>query len=288
MPSRRSLLAALGTGVTSLSGCLVLNDDTGTPTSTRHGAKASDTPTGEVTDSVITDVVVRKAITYASVMGSGGVLAGGQQYVVATVRADSPATDYEFSFEAGEESYAPGLPHTHGAMNRSVAGHGNGAAWESRSVSNRSPYYLAFSVPSPLEASDPLIRATGEETVERRLSDEGRKRLAAPEPRFELDSLAVPEEVSEGEPLSVSVTVTNVSETDGRFLAAAYWPTELIADDDESHVVEREMAAGRTATVTTDIQTEYTARGDGPVRLSIEGHVQAEREIELVDTSTPS
>ena len=80
---------------------------------------------------------------------------------------------------------------------------------------------------------------------------------------------------------SVSLTVENTSETGGRFLAACYWPTERIADDDESTVVEREVAAGETVGIPVSIDTEYTARESGPVTLRVDGHVTAEREVRV-------
>lgn len=290
MPSRRSYLAALGGGFASLSGCLVMRDDSGSSTSTSDGNGSPGSPTEPSSDAIVVeDIDVRKAVTYESTMGSGGVLAAAdQQYVVATVKSVSDGPSAEFTFETDGESFDPGLPGTVGAMNRSVAGHGGRAVWRTRVTSEGSPYYLAFAVPSPLDASNPRIRATGEEGSEWPLPDDARNRLAAEEPRFELETMEAPSEISQGHSLTVALTVTNVSGVAGRFLAAIYWPTNLIADDDESHVVEREVGAGETVTVATDVRTRFTASEDGPMTLSVQGHVEVEREVRVQDTSTPS
>jgi hypothetical protein len=180
-------------------------------------------------------------------------------------------------------SWDPGLPHTLGAINFSVAGHRGGPLGRAFGRDGRS--YLAFAVPSPLSATNPRIRFEGDGT-EWPLSARMRDRLAAPSPRFELRSLAVPESVSQGETLSVSLTATNVSDTDGRFLAAVYWPTNLIAADDESHVIERTAAADGDVTASLEIGTAYTGYEAGPVTLSVRGHVSARREVELRNAST--
>ncbi|WP_135821978.1 hypothetical protein [Halostella litorea] len=300
---RRTLLAATGVALgTAVGGCLSGSDSddstddptddaagptddtaetTGDPDTTEH----TDTTTDGSGGVVVEDVVVKKAVTYTSIMGSGGVLVGpDRQYVVATVRADEKPSASEFAFEADGESWEPGLPDTEGAINYAVEGHEGGPV--SRSFEDGTSF-LAFTVPSPLSASDARIRYTGDGGGEWALSADALDRLAAAGPRFELDDLTVPGEVSQGEPLSVSLTVTNVSETDGRFLAAAYWPTKTIADDDESHVVEREMAAGESVAAMVDIDTAYTTDEDEPVTLSLRGHVTADREVQVRDASGP-
>ena len=86
----------------------------------------------------------------------------------------------------------------------------------------------------------------------------------------------------------MELTVTNTSGTDGRFLAAVYWPTELIADDDESHLIEQSVDAGASTTASLTIDTEYTTGEDGPVTLRVAGYVTAEREITVEDAATPA
>jgi len=325
---RRTFIATTGAALgAALGGCLAESDDSadpgadGSPTETETNTPTdvpevdtqgpgSDSPTpgpspGGPTDRppvdgvVVDDIAVRNAVAYESVMGSGGVLADPErQYVVATVRSDADLSASAFVFEADGQSWEPGLPETTGATNYAVAGHEGGPV--GRPVgSDRS--YLAFSVPASLPADDPRIRYTGDAdsggdgaTAEPSgglswpLPDAAREGLTDAVATFDLVDLSVPDSISAGDPLSVSVTVENTSETDGRFLAACYWPTELIADDDESTLLEREVTAGERTEFSVEFDTEYTAFESGPVTLRVAGHVAAEREVEVTDVETPS
>ncbi|WP_323192480.1 hypothetical protein [Halostella sp. PRR32] len=277
--NRREILALCGCSVAGITGCLSQTPQQGDDnTDTSTDGETDEPRTDAVT---VDDIVVRKAVTYESTMGSGGVLAGDdRQYVVASVQADGDLRDAEFTFETEAESWQPGLPDTTGAINRTVEGHDGGPV--GRSFGGDGTSYLAFAVPSPLSASNPRIRYEGPANAddgEWPIPDAERERLGADGPRFELDSLEVPEELSQGEQLSVSLTATNVSDSDGRFLSAVYWPTKQIADDDESHIVDREVPAGDDVTATREIDTRYTTYESEPVTLSVRGHVSAEREI---------
>lgn len=291
---RRAFLAATGA---ALGGCLGGPRGSGEPDdeprSPVDGSKSTTAPSGAVSPSpsptspstspvggvVLDDVLVRKAVTYESSMGSGGVLAeGGRQYVVASVRADRELSESAFAFETDEGSWAPGLPDGAGSINYAVAGHEGGPVGR-RLGGNRS--YLGFAVPSPLSPSNPRIRYSGPDDAEWPLSAESRNRLAAPAPRFELDRLVVPDEVALGDTLSVSLSARNVSETAGRFLAALYWPTKRVADDDEAYVVEREAAAGDDVTASVEVDTRHTTDEAERVTLSVRGHVAAEREVRV-------
>jgi len=274
---RRSLLTALGAGLAGVAGCLSESQPTanGTVTNTDTTPDESVTDTGTVTPDGLRleRITVQKAVTYESLLGSGGVLAGDdQQYVVGAIRGVDDATDLEFTFETASDSWSESLPDTAGSRNYSVAG--------------RERPYVAFTVPSPLSATNPRI--VGADRGEWEIPESQRETLDASAPRFELDGLTVPDSVSQGEDLSVSLTATNVSETDGRFLAALYWPTNLIADDDESHVLDRSVAAGEQVTATVDIDTEYTAYEAGTFTLDVDGHVEASREVQVTDVSTPT
>jgi len=287
---RRRLLALSAASLAGLAGCLSEPGTTDEATDTDTDGSPTDSTTAddppEINGVTVEDVVVRKAVTYESTMGSGGVLAAeGTQYVVASVRTDREDLP-PFSFTADGQSWDPGLSDTVGATNYAVAGHEGGAVGSA--VGGDGGSFLAFAVPSPLSASNPRIRLGGSDPAEWPLSAEATDRLAAPAPRFELDELSVPDAVSQGDALSVALTVRNVSDTDGRFLAAVYWPTEYIADDDESHVVERQVAAGESTTATLELSTEYTAMESGPVTLSVDGHVTGERTVELQNVSTPT
>lgn len=290
MPSRRAYLSGFGSLLATIAGCVSGEGDPETldPTPTEDPIPSpTSSPKGPQPDEVtVDDIGVKKAIRYASVMGSGGVLAAdGKQYVVASVQADEEITPASFTFEAGDESWPLGLPDTAGAVNRRVAGREGGPlGYPGLSPDGQS--YLAFVVPSPLSEPEPRIRYdSSEETEEWSLDANDRERLAASEPRFELESLSVPDTVRQGETLEVSMTVRNVADTGGRFLVAAYWPTNLIADDDESHVVDRVVDAGAEESVSLAIDTQYTAREDGDISLQLRGHVGAERSIYVRDTA---
>lgn len=282
MPSRRTYLAGVGALLAATAGCTSKSSES-TPTDT-----PSDTPDDPPSGSVsVSDVGVRKAVTYESTMGSGGVLAAeGRQYVVASVTADAELSASEFAFAAGDDVWAPGLPDTVGGVNRSVAGR-EGFPLGDGGYDSETKAHLAFVVPSPLSASAPEIRYAGEESGRWPLDETARETLTAPEPNYEVESIDVPGEIRQGKDFEVSLTVRNVSETDGRFLAALYWPTELIADDDESHVIERTVDAGETATVRRSIDTRSTTNEEKPVSLRVRGHVAAEREVYVTDASTP-
>ncbi|MBV0922638.1 hypothetical protein KTS45_00345 [Halomicroarcula limicola] len=284
--NRRRLLAACGTALAGLAGCLsespAGSDDTpnrteAPPSDTRTGSRTespTDQPAGTHTDATpaVGDIVVRKSIRYESLMGSGGVLtAQSKQYVVASIEGPRDASTDGFTFETDSESWNPGLPDTVGSRNYMAAG-------------IERPF-LAFTLPSPLSASNPRIRRDGEDT-EWALPAGATETLAASSPRFKLDSVTVPESVSQGEPLSVSLSATNVAETDGRFLAAVYWPTKRIADDDESRVVERTVAAGESVSASLDVDTEYTTSEAETIPLRIRGHVTAERDVDVTDVPT--
>ncbi|PSQ17966.1 hypothetical protein BRD02_02160 [Halobacteriales archaeon QS_8_69_73] len=291
MPSRRSYLAGAGSMIAAAAGCTSGGDETpdGDVTPTDDGKTSTndgETPTPPPDGVELADIGARKAVTYESTLGSGGVLAAeGRQYVVASVVTGVETTAAAFALAASGESYDPGLPDTAGGLNRSVAGR-SGQPLGSGGFDPGETAVLAFVVPSPLSAPAAEIRYDGD-AGPWPLGGSARRTLAAPEPRYELASFEAPETVDQGRSLSASVTVRNVSDTDGRFLAALYWPTEL-ADDDESHLLERSVAAGETATFERSIDTRYTTSEDGPVSLRLRGHVAAERTVRVTGAETPS
>lgn len=304
MPSRRSYLAGVATLLSGFAGCTNRSANSPTPTASPTeptGTEPNGSPSGTATpppeeaqrtlggDTIaVTDIVARKAVTYESTMGSGGVLAAdGRQYVVATVHSETELRLDSFSLATADDSWTAGLPNTRGAMNYAVAGQGQGEVGSP--IGGDDPKFVAFVVPSPLDAADPLIRLEhGGDTAEWSLPDEAVDTLSAPEPRFELDSLTAPDSIEQGEEMTVELTATNTSDTAGRFLAAVYWPTDLIADDDESHIVEATVDAGATTTQSLTIDTEYTAYEDGPVTLELRGHVSGETTVQVTDAGTPA
>lgn len=303
MPStRREFLAgSLGlAGALVTAGCIgdSPGDDTESPTDTTE-PKGSPSETevpppasSERTvggDSVaVFDIVAEKAVTYQSIMGSGGVVApDGKQFVVASVRSDAELEMDAFSLRAGGESWAAVDPGDEGAQNYAVAGHEGGMVGGPALGGSDDARYVAFELDSPLESEEPrIVLERGGDSAEWELPDDTRETLAASAPSFELDSLSVPDSVDRGETLDVEITATNTTETGGRFLAAVYWPTR-IADDDESHIVERSVEAGETVTASLSLDTDDTQTDDGSATLRVDGHVDAEREITVVGgTST--
>lgn len=259
-------------------------DGGGTASPTRK-SPTSTPATGDEIE--VSDIVVRKSVRYESLLGSSGVLAAAdRQYVVASVRTTRDLSESDFAFVTDRGSWDPGLGDTAGGTNYAVAGHEGGSiGWDPGGDSAQS--YLAFAIPSPLSASNPRIRYGADDSREWPLPAEERAHLDASSPSFELESLDVPETVSQGEPLSISLRARNVSEIEGRFLAAVYWPTNQIADDDESHIIDRVVGGGENLTASIDIDTSYTSYSDETVTLSVRGHVSAERAVQVQNASTP-
>ncbi|MFB6125799.1 MAG: hypothetical protein ABEJ79_00655 [Halolamina sp.] len=297
MPSRRRLLAALAAGLAGTAGCVSspgtdpadgTDGSTDSTPTTAHGSPASPTPTSPESGLAVESVVARKAVTYESVMGSGGVLTDPDtQYVVATVRTTASVEPAQFAFVAGDRAWEPGLPRTAGARNYVVAGHEGGPI--GRSLSSGTRAFVAFAVPSPLSAPNPRIRfESGDATRTWSLPLAARETLPRPAPRFRLDSMSVPSEVSQGDPLPVEFAATNETDLAGRFLAAVYWPTKRIADDDESRRVVRSVGAGESTSVSLSVDTEYATGEPETLSLRLAGHVDAEREVRVIDAGTPN
>jgi len=305
MPSNRRQFLASSLSVAAAlttAGCVDDSPGTGTesgmhsPTDSPKGSPSgTDTEPPESAqravggDTVaVTDIVARKAVAYKSTMGSGGVVAPeGRQFVVASVSTAAELELDAFGLHAGGETWAAADVGDVGARNYAVADHEGGIVGGMGGDENER--YVAFELDSPVEADDArIVLDRGGESGEWSLPDDARETLAASAPSFELDSLEAPNSVQQGEAMTVELTATNTSDTDGRFLAAVYWPSELIADDDESHIVKKTVDAGASTTASVTIDTSYTTDEDGPITLRVEGHVSAEQEVTVEDASTPA
>jgi hypothetical protein len=323
MPSsnRRRFLGIAGAALTGLAGCAgdltTDSDGTTTDTSTTDTTTPTDTSTTDDGTSTtpepessertlgdvvvdVTDPTVRKAVAYESMMGSGGVIApDGQQFVVAAVRSGTGssrdatgAPSYDsFDLVVDGETYSPITveDRTIGGNTTSLAGRGE-IPYDSPYANSYEVGWVAFELPSPLDASDAAIRCRyGGETAEWTLSGDQVAALGRPAPDFELRSFeATVNEFS----VDVSLVVENVSETDGRFLAAVYWPTS-IADDDESTIVDRSVAASGRVEWSQTFYTEYAGGGDSAdgnetVTVRVDGPITAERTVELDSGTTTS
>ncbi|WP_327051589.1 hypothetical protein [Halomicrococcus gelatinilyticus] len=324
MPSsnRRRFLGVAGTALTGLAGCAgdLTTDSDGTTTETSTTDTTTPTDTSTTSDGTsttsepessertigdvvvdVTDATVRKAVAYESAMGSGGVIApDGQQFVVAAVRSGTTsetnatgAPSYDsFDLVVDGETYSPIYveDRTTGGNTTSLAGRGE-IPYDSPYANSYEVGWVAFELPSPVDASAVAVRCRyGGETAEWTLSDDQVDALGRPAPEFELRSFeATPNESS----VDISLVVENVSETDGRFLAAVYWPTARIADDDESTIVDRSVDAGGRVEWTQTFDTEYAGGGDSEgdtdaVTASVDGPVTAERTVELDSGTTTS
>lgn len=306
MPSnRRELLAAIGAMSAGLAGCLGENPggtgDESTPAPTDATDESPpDTTTMDSSFSLpdssvrsvgdvrvaVADPTVENAVTYASIMGSGGVLySEGKQFVVAAAQSqrgktvDAKGDPWYDAFELVVDGEAyPTVEiedRTTGAYTASLASRGDvryGAPYATASAVG----WLAFEPPSPLDASEAAIRCRyGGETVEWALSDETVAKLARPAPTFELESF----DATVGDAsVDLSSVANNVTENDGRFLAAVYWPTTGIADDDEATIIERSVGAGERIEWSGTFETEYT---EGEVGARLDGMVTDEIDIDV-------
>lgn len=311
--SRRSLLRAGAATLAGLAGCLGSTGDD--PTTTRDTTTTRTTPDTTTTETTrtttedgsfslpessvrrvgdarvaVANPVARKAVAYASVMGSGGVLApANRQFVVAAVQsatdaaADSGAEPSYADFElvAGGDSY-PAVEieeWTTGAFTTSLAGRGRvryDASYPTREVG-----WLAFEPPSPLRADRAAVRCRyGGETAEWRLPDDAVSALGRRAPSFELRSFDATQDGA-GQ-VTLSLVAENVADVDGEFLAAVYWPTARIADDDESIVVRQLIAAGDRVEWSQSVDTEYARPYDGDtVTASVDGVVTGSTNVTL-------
>lgn len=296
MTSRRDYLAVLGAALAGTAGCLSGNDGgtgggTDTPTDGGTGT-ASPTPTSSTTeppttnrttdgiagDLTVSNVAVYEAVTYYAWPGSTQVVAPtDDQFVVATVEgpADEPAP--AFVFEAGDATWEQELVGQQYAPDAELEGRGGGPVAGDADATG----YIAFQVPSPLTGAEPqIVLPAGDQTWA--VPDSERGRLRTPSPTFALSSLDVPEDVTDVDEFTVDLTVENTSDVDGRFLAAVTWPTGY-ADDDESHVLEDDVAAGETASFSLALNPSAPSPDDGTVTLSVHGHVAAERTVRVAE-----
>jgi hypothetical protein len=289
MQTRRRSLQLAGTALAGLAGCVSTLDGEGDGTdATDDGPTGDDgtatdrAPTDRFEDVALSDMLVREAVAYYRWPGSTEVLApSDEQFVVAQVTGPEEATAPRFVFRADGREWVPGIGRRETSGPASVAGRDGGSATEDF----REEGYLAFRVPSPIDAADPRIVAP-DRGASLSLSDAATERLAGHSPMFALERVEVPESVTHPSPVDVALTVRNTSDVDGRFVAGLHWPTELVADDDETTVVEGQVAAGETASFSASLDTEYAVRETTDHPLTISGYVDAERSVRVVREGT--
>lgn len=295
-PARRRFLRAAGAASFGfIGGCAGRSKPTPAPSPTPGGRGNEDGATDPPKPSqrvrtvgggrvALTDAVARKAVAYESLMGSGGVLAPSEaQFVVCELRPESDAAPPigAFSLVVGDASFAPAdVEADRGGRTASLAGLGGqeyGAAGDAG--------WIAFTLPSPLRTVDAEIRCRhGGETAAWSLPTDALEGLNWPNSAFELRSFSA---ATSGETVELSLTAENVSEADGRFLAAVYWPTET-ADDDESRLLRGDVPAGERFERSTRVElrrrrlppdgSSETA-GETTVTATVEGAVSGETEV---------
>lgn len=291
MQTRRTYLAAVSLGLAGLGGCLSEPaDPAGGPTDDTTTASDGTTQPSGTTDDTTTDSptvtvrdpIVRKAVTHYAWPGSTQILAPeDEQFVVATVEGPEETAPPAFRLEAGGREFTPGVD-APGRHHAELAGREGGSVLKN----DHARGYLAFRVPSPLDVDDArIVRADGGPSTP--LPDRELTRLARRAPEFEIVSLDVPDTVEHGVPLEVSLDVRNVGDVPGRFLAGLHWPTEAVADDDETTVLRRSVRAGETTSFSPTLRTEYAVNNTKEHPLTIAGSVSAERSVEvMVDGTT--
>jgi hypothetical protein len=238
----------------------------------------------------LTDLIARKAVAYDSVMGSGGVLASpDRQFVVAAVRSASdgefdaaapPGRD-AFSLSAGGETVPAAAieERTTGAYTTSLADRGDSGYAVGYAGGHAPVGWIVFEPPSPLTAEEATISCRyGGESATWSLPNAAIDTLASPAPVFELQSFSA---TPAGSGVDLSLVAANTSDTDGEFLAAVYWPTTAIADDDESHLVRREVAAGEQVEWSKRVDARNTNTEDGTVTARVDGVVTGETSVEV-------
>ncbi|WP_224448910.1 hypothetical protein [Haloprofundus salilacus] len=322
-PSRRHFLRATGLAAVGLTaGCTALPTESGDDgsSSTTATPTTSPDPSGENSTTpasnaaftlpessirtlgdvqvAVANPTVEKAVAYDSIMGSGGVLAPeDRQFVVAEVQSDDgsgvnavaePEYDaFELSAAGTTYSAVKVETRTEGAYTTMLAGRGE--------IQYDDPYaypeseqvgWVVFEPPSPLDANDATIRCRrGDDTAEWSLPADAVSELRRRAPTFELQSFET-EVINDGTSVELSLVAENVSNVDGEFLAAVYWPTTGIADDDESTVVRDNVDAGGHVEWSQGFSTEYTGGEDGLVTASVDGMVSASETVDLGTAST--
>ena len=242
----------------------------------------------------VTNPIARKAVVYDSIMGSAGVLArSDRQFVVAAVRSASngefdaaaPPAYGAFSLVVDGETYPSTTieERTTGAFTTPLAGRGEVRYGASRPVGDDTSW-VVFEPPSPIGIEKATVRCRHNgETVAWSLPNSVVETLARPGPSFELQSFSTERN---GPEVELSLVATNVADVDGEFLAAVYWPTTAIADDDESFIVRREVAAGDRVEWSKTAGTGATGGGeDGTVTARVDGVVTGEATVAVPRTT---
>ncbi|WP_224268204.1 hypothetical protein [Haloprofundus salinisoli] len=325
-PSRRTFLRSTVLVTTSLiAGCTAPatdgSDDADSPENETPTETRTSTPSESATDApenepfvlpessvrtvgdvriAVANPAVRKAAVYESIMGSGGVLAPtDRQFVVAAVQhrervnPDVPTEPPYDAFELvvdGETHPAVEIEErTTGAYTTSFADRGRFRYDGPPIPKPRTVGWVAFEPPSPLDADEATIRCRHDgDAAEWSLPGDAVTELGRRAPTFELRSFEA-EVGSAGLNVELSLVVENTSDVDGEFLAAVYWPTTGIADDDESTIVRENVDPTGRVEWTQRFSTEYSGDANGQATASVDGMVSASETVDLdTESTTPT
>ncbi|MFB6121667.1 MAG: hypothetical protein ABEJ68_11200 [Halobacteriaceae archaeon] len=261
---RRDLLTFGSAVIPLLAGCTALEGGNGAPESATETATATATPTETATststptttgEASVRDVLVTPflvALTTADAVGTVG--ARDEQFVVASVAGTVAYED--FSLVAGDTTHAPEDIESNNFyrgvyLDRTSYPHESGTEG-----------YVLFVLPKPLDVRSATLQWPGGEHA---LESAAIERLARPPTTFEVTEFTAPSSVSLGETATVSLTVENVGENTGTFVAGLNRSGPLVAYVPVASVY-LDVDPGGTATWTH----EYRATDDDAVGRAAE------------------
>jgi hypothetical protein len=233
MPSRRDVLRLGGSALPLFVGCVGPPAGDAAPSeSTAETSRSTQTaePT-QTADVRLREVTVTPSLVALNSPDSIGTFGDrDRQFVVAGVgaRGRLPFDRAAFELATEETTYAP-------TTARQVTSYGmlwgHGDPYEPETGG-----YLLFRVPNPLDADSVALRWPD---GERSLSEDALRRLRRPPTTFAVREFAAPASVTTGSEVTLTLTVENVGDADGTFVAGlnrtgpeiAYAPVEAVSLD---------------------------------------------------------
>lgn len=237
---RRCLIGALAAGLGAFGGCLDragrASDATATDETTTDGTTDDGAYPGLTVDSL---GVTPEYVASNSPDSIGTYGDRGEQYVIAAVSAEGspPPPLSEFALTAGGETFAPdddvgGMGERLWDYDRPYGRDGVTAGW------------VAFEVPKPLDADRAAMTWTGGEYA---LDTAAVERLSRPPTDFEVREFDAPDSMALDEMVTATLTVENVGDANGTFVAAVNRTGPRIAYTPEA-TLSLAVPAGETAT----------------------------------------
>lgn len=240
---RRRFLGTVAAGLSGGAGCLDRGvSGSGTsPTPSGRPDESETEPERPDADVTVRDVTVRPEVVALKTPDSIGPYGGrGDQFLLARVAAageDPPMRD-EFAFEVDGETFAPTTT-VDGIRIRQLRVEGgradpyeSGAGW------------LVFQCPKPVDANGAALTWPGGEHV---LAEGVTAGLGREPASFEVTAFDVPESVETGETVPIGLTVANVSDSDGTFVAGLNRAGGGVAHSPETALAV-DVPAGESAT----------------------------------------